>query len=298
MPSTEKALKEFEAYIKELGDQVTEENFQEYSQRFIQDYNEKMHLKKAGQLQLSDEEKAYDLYDKAMESDNIVQAKYYLRQALKLKPDYLDAKVELATYLDDYSKSINELTKLKTEEEKRLENEGYFKDDKIGDFYGILETRPYMRLLYQLGRTYQEVTSYRKAASIYKRMIELNENDNLGARYSLMGIYAILEEKEAMEQLLEKYPEESIPVYLFSFVLNYKLYQYEEARKYLKKIQKRVPKFKKLLLGTIKFDDLDEEIMPGYYKPYSFQEVMIYLTEFKEIFTNEIIADFMIKTFK
>lgn len=37
-------------------------------------------------------------------------------------------------------------------------------------------------------------------------MMELNENDNLGARYFLMGIYAILEEKEAMEQLLEKYP--------------------------------------------------------------------------------------------
>lgn len=90
----------------------------------------------------------YDLYDKAMESDNVVQAKYYLRQALKLKPDYLD----------DCLKSISELTKLKIEEEKRLENEGYF--------YGIFETRPYIRLLYQLGCTYQEVTSYRKAASI------------------------------------------------------------------------------------------------------------------------------------
>ena len=137
--------------------------------------------------------------------------------------------MELVTYLDDYSESINELTKLKIEEEKRLGNEGYFKEDKKGYFYGIFETRPYMCLLYQLGRTYQEVTSYCKAANIYKRMIELNENDNL---------------------------------------------------------------------GTLKPDDLDEETIPGYYKPYYLQEVMIYFNEFEELFSNEILADFMIKTFK
>ena len=50
----------------------------------------------------------------------------------------------------------------------------------------------------------------RQAANICEEVLRLNGNDNLGARYLLMAIYATLEEEKDMLNLYKKYHEENL----------------------------------------------------------------------------------------
>jgi tetratricopeptide (TPR) repeat protein len=55
-----------------------------------------------------------------------------------------------------------------------------------GQFWGILESRPYMRALHGLGLATWKNGRTDEAIGIFKRMLKLNPNDNQGVRY-LMG---------------------------------------------------------------------------------------------------------------
>ncbi len=60
------------------------------------------------------------------------------------------------------------------------------KDIPKGSFWSILESRPYMRALNGLGLTVWKQNKLEEAKGIFKRMLDLNPNDNQGIRY-LMG---------------------------------------------------------------------------------------------------------------
>lgn len=298
MRKTEKAMKAYHDYIEELGDKVTKDNIEEYTRKFVEEYNKNILLQREGKLELTDEEKAYDLYEQAMESYNPSEIRKLLKQALRLYPNFTDAKIELTFLIEDEFKRLKEFEKLEKLEKEYLENEGYFTEDNISHFYGILETRPYIRLVYSIASLYQEMGSYRKAIELYENIIELNENDNMGARYSLMGLYAMLEEPEKMYAIIKRYPEDSIPTHLFQFVLAYKQLDYTKARKHLRAIQSRVPDFKYFINGQLDEEDIEREKIPGAYRPYSLEEIIMYMSEFKTMFITESILNFMHKTFK
>ncbi len=298
MRKTEKAMKAYHDYIEELGDKVTDDNIEEYSRKFMEEYNKKILMQREGKFELTDEEKAYDLFEQAMESYSTSEIRKLLKQALRLYPNFTDAKMELVLLLEDEFKRLKELEKLEKLEKEYLENEGYFIEDNISHFYGILETRPYIRLVYSIASLYQEMGSYRKAIELYENIIELNENDNMGARYSLMGLYAMLEEPDKMFAIIERYPEDSVPTHLFQFVLAYKQLDYTKARRHLRAIQSHVPEFKHFIHGQIDEDDMEKEEVPGYYHAYSLEEIIMYMREFHTLFFNESILNFMHKTFK
>lgn len=294
MNKTENAMRAFHKYIESLGDQVNEDNIQEYTQKFIQEYNQSILEKREGKQEYTDEEKAYNLFDEAMESPSEKQTKKLLKQALQLKPDFLDAKIELAILQPNIFKRIKELEKLESEEKERLVKEGYFLHD-IGSFYGLLETRPYIRLLYSMASLYQQIGAYRKAMDIYETIITLNTNDNTGSRFSLMGIYTSLEEQEKIEELFNKYPEDNIPYHLFQSVFAFKICDYTRSRRHIRKVQSYVPTFRELINGTLKEEELDFDTPDGYYSPYSLEEILMYMNEFENLFTNDYFIDFIKK---
>lgn len=207
-------------------------------------------------MDYSDEEKAYNLYEEAMDAMSEKESKKLFKQALQLKPDFPDAKIQLVLFPEDIHKRIKELEK--------LEKEGYFKND-IGHFYGILDTRPYIRLLHNIVSHYQIMGAYKKAMEIYEYMMTLNEHDNTGARYSLMGIYATLEEKEKMEKLVKEYQEDSIPFHLFQSILDFKTLDYTKARKHIRAIQSEVPEFEELFDEELDVEDLMSYTPSDYY---------------------------------
>ncbi len=63
------------------------------------------------------------------------------------------------------------------------------KDVPRGDFWGVLESRPYMRALDGLGLTAWKQGKLEEAKGIFERILKLNSNDNLGVRYLIGPIY-------------------------------------------------------------------------------------------------------------
>jgi len=58
-----------------------------------------------------------------------------------------------------------------------------------GGFWGILETRPYMRAMHGLGLTAWKQGHLDRAIDIFNRMLKINPNDNQGVRYLMGPIY-------------------------------------------------------------------------------------------------------------
>lgn len=56
-----------------------------------------------------------------------------------------------------------------------------------GEFWGHLETRPYMRARFGLARALREVGRHDEALAHYRALLELNPSDNQGVRYLLLA---------------------------------------------------------------------------------------------------------------
>ncbi len=133
----------------------------------------------------SDSERAQQLVYEAFEVFPSEKAVALARQALALDDGCVDAQVMLAqlsgSSQDDYAM---ELEGIVSSAEARL---GLTLEEEAGHFWGILETRPYMRacmeLAFALWRSGREAEACERLA----RMLELNPNDNQGVRGTLVG---------------------------------------------------------------------------------------------------------------
>lgn len=85
-------------------------------------------------------------------------------------------------------------------------------DEYTGQFWGLLETRPFMRALAELGRINRELGALEIAASHFAEMLRLNPTDDQGIRYELLATLLEMGDTEAASALLQDYrDEESTP---------------------------------------------------------------------------------------
>ena len=224
-------------------------------------------------------EEAWDLFEEAMEETQKSKRKKLLKQVLKINPDFTDAKLELIQMEDD-NKRMQKLLKLQKEEEKRLKKEGYMK--YIGEFYQMLETRPYMRIRYQIFEEYFNRRQLRLALQEGEEILSYNNSDNFGVRYTMMGIYCCLEEFEKGEELMKRYPEQSVPMLLYQSVLFYRKDERIKFRTLLREIADLVPE-----VSLISDLEIDGQIDLEYLSVYSLEEVMYYMARFPELFLSE-----------
>jgi tetratricopeptide (TPR) repeat protein len=127
------------------------------------------------------------------------------QEALTLDPNCVDAYVILADNADTDEEAMMLSNKGMEIGEKEL-GKAFIKENK-GHFWGMLETRPYMRAkaayadaVHQLGYTMVAIRQY-------EQLLELNPNDNQGIRYILFGAYLEEGKLEAAEVLLRQYEE-------------------------------------------------------------------------------------------
>src|SRR5699024_3037927 len=93
----------------------------------------------------------------------------------------------------------------------------FFKENR-GHFWGIIETRPYMRAKASYGMALEDLGFIDEAVDEYTELLELNPNDNQGIRYSLLPLYLLEEEIGAAHALIEEYDEPSA-AFMFSKAL-------------------------------------------------------------------------------
>ena len=150
-------------------------------------------------------EKAQNLVFEALESSGKERLKL-INQALKMSPDCADAYVLLA---EEKVQSVEEALALYAAGVKageRTLGDKVFQEE-AGHFWGMIETRPYMRAREGLAYCLWELGKRNEALDHYRDMLRLNPNDNQGIRYVLASCLLKLGEINALQELLEKYDE-------------------------------------------------------------------------------------------
>jgi tetratricopeptide (TPR) repeat protein len=94
----------------------------------------------------------------------------------------------------------------------------YFEENR-GYFWGLIETRPYMRARSQVAKLLAELGRLDESIAHHEEMLELCPNDNLGLRYPLLGIYLEAGRREAALRLLARYEDDGAAMFAWARVL-------------------------------------------------------------------------------
>lgn len=129
------------------------------------------------------EDRALDLVDEAMQAST-AKGQKLAEQALEIWPDCLPAYEYLAAKTKSKSQHLAWIEKSVAIGQRLFG--GDFLKKNAGHFWGITETRPYMRCLNALANANVEAGKLSKAIVIWEDMLRLNPNDNQGVRYSLL----------------------------------------------------------------------------------------------------------------
>ena len=271
---TEKVFRDLEKYLskKEIK---SEQEFNDAVKDFMNQFNHKSLPKKG--------KDAWDYVDMAYEADNEQDALKYARKALQLDKNCLDAEVmitELTT--EDGEELKSKYEKLIEKAEKQLKETDIFKEENMGLFWSILETRPYMRLRYSYIRLLIDLGKFKKAVKECEDMLLLSEGDNMGVRYLLMSLYSFFEDELNAIRLHKRYEEEPSPHMLLPLIaLYYKLDNAKKAESYLKKLRMVNTELEEVFCCSEDSDDMimDDVIESGMYRCGSKEEIMAAMTE-------------------
>ena len=214
----------------------------------------------------------------------------YLRKALELEPDNLDARLQMITcttehHLDEQRLALQELLALA---EQQMKEAGAFKE-YTGEFWTAPETRPYMRVRYTYFDVLISCGMMRQAISEGQRLLELCESDDLGVRYQLMHLYVFMEDEMhalALHKQFDSYEETQMLLPLA--VLYYKLNQFDKAEDYIKRLSKANKDTKKFLRAAAhdELDDYIDELNPYGYQPFTMEELLDELMKSSYLFDS------------
>ena len=258
-------------FLKE-NEVASKEELDKKLQEFMMKYN--MGLLQYENTSLDD---AYELLDQAENAKSKKEAIRLAQEAYKKDPACFDAIIFLSDLENSRSKRDALLEEGLEKERKRLEQQNFFTKENKGIFYGLFETRPYMRGLYTKAYNLVKDGKMRQAIEVCKEILKLNENDNLGARYLLLAIYAYLEEEKDLLKLVKKYDEENLEI-LFPLLKGDTL----KATQYVEEINKANPHVLKLFKGTFRTNHNETD----YYKIGEASEVMMYLNQYIFLFIS------------
>lgn len=278
---TEKMFKELERFMQESDniDFSSEDAMNNALKTFMSQYKPNK----------NDVETADDYLELAESAATKKEALKYAKKAAELEPDNLDAAAMVIELSCTSSEKLAEKYKdLIAEAEEKLKEQGYFEDDNIGNFWLIFETRPYMRLLEKYASHFVQCGQMRLAISVFEKMLELCTNDNIGVRYTLMHLYAYLEDEHSALELYEKYPEEGTQFLLPLSILYYKLGDLRKSNQYLKKlvaVNKDTYKFFNGLIDGSLMESVSDSVSYGY-RPFTIEEFIVECEENYFLFTS------------
>lgn len=191
----------------------------------------------------------FEAYDEPIKSKAIKLA----RQALEINPDNIDAENFITKFEVNTIKKLERYKETLDKEQANLEQEGFFNKENIGIFWGLMETRPYMRTKHCYMLTLMELGRYTEAIKQGEELLELCKSDNQGIRYLIIGLYTVLEKFEEGEKIYNKYLDNSTFMLFPLSIMYYKKGDYRKSKKILKSIQENNEYILKYLKQEIKF---------------------------------------------
>jgi tetratricopeptide (TPR) repeat protein len=128
------------------------------------------------------------------------------RQALTISADCADAYVLLAEAATDPQEARQLYEQGVAAGERALGEETLTQE--AGHFWGLVETRPYMRAREGLAHVLWHLDEWAAAIEHAQALLQLNPGDNQGIRYVLASWLLAVDDAAALEQLLRQYPDE------------------------------------------------------------------------------------------
>ncbi|MDR3401265.1 MAG: tetratricopeptide repeat protein [Chthoniobacter sp.] len=89
----------------------------------------------------------------------------------------------------------------------------------LGYFWGINETRPYMRARFSLARALRDLGCYEEAIAHFEALMQLDTDDHCGVRLILMSAYLEIGNLAAAHKLINEHLENSGPYGAYSAVI-------------------------------------------------------------------------------
>jgi tetratricopeptide (TPR) repeat protein len=161
---------------------------------------------------------AQDLAYEAMEAQTPERALQLARRALELNPRCVDALLIIARSTRQSPEALIESVRAAVNAGEEDLGSDFF-DDNRGYFWGILETRPYMRARAFLAELLAEAGKVSEALAHLEAMLQLNPNDNQGMRYVLLGHYLALDRLDEAQRLLKQYDGDGSAMFAWGRVL-------------------------------------------------------------------------------
>jgi tetratricopeptide (TPR) repeat protein len=167
-------------------------------------------LMQADQVEEPDDDlsRAQSLIYDAWEAETPAQAVALAAKALEISPLCADAYVLMAQYAGRLSDERIDLLRRGVEAGRAALGDGAF-DDDVGHFWGILETRPYMRARAGLAMALWERGDRVEPLEHLRELLRLNPNDNQGLRYVLAAYLLELGRDDELGAILDAYKEDA-----------------------------------------------------------------------------------------
>ncbi|MBW8888287.1 MAG: hypothetical protein JF616_11080 [Fibrobacteres bacterium] len=154
-------------------------------------------------------DEAQSLVYEAWNSDGARKASL-ARRALELSEDCADAYLILAQEETKTREAALDLYHKAYEAGRRALDPAIFVEGE-GDFWAIMETRPYMRARLALAECLWDLSRKEEALGHLRELIRLNPSDNQGVRYILLQCLLESGADEELGDLLSRYGEDASP---------------------------------------------------------------------------------------
>ncbi|MBW2085573.1 MAG: hypothetical protein JRI54_06055 [Deltaproteobacteria bacterium] len=210
-----------ERTLRQLGSAITDREFESEKemQAFLDDFNQNdTEFSEEASWAVTPEDQAQELIYQVWEADDPEEVVSLVTRALELDPLCVDALMILAEMTAQSKEERISFLELIVKAGQHKLGEEYFEEHR-GYFWGMIETRPYMRARFSLAEELREAERLEEAIAHYKAMLELNPNDNQGVRDILIGCYLMVGDLAGARWLLKEYEQDGGAVFNWSRVL-------------------------------------------------------------------------------
>lgn len=160
---------------------------------------------------------AFDAME-AMGEQDWDRAHHSAMEALEIDSNCVDALHILSQLGSENDKELIDNLRRTVERGEKGLGKKFFKEN-VGYFWGLIETRPYMRVRAQLAQLLYQADKMDEAIEHYEELLRLNPGDNQGLRYSLLGCYLEQGNLAGAERLFSEFKDEGSAMFAWARVL-------------------------------------------------------------------------------
>jgi tetratricopeptide (TPR) repeat protein len=175
-----------------------------------------MPAEEAAGRELTPLERAQELAYDAMEAEGRLRVKR-ARQALAVSRDCADAWTILAESASTPELAVEHYEQALTAGMRAIGADRF--EELTGEFWGHLETRPYLRARIGLAQVLADAGRLEEALPHYRELLRLNPHDNQGARYLLVVALLELNRDDEVGALLEAHADDAQALWPYARVL-------------------------------------------------------------------------------